>query len=131
MIVDSSALVSVLLGEADGKRLAGFISEAVLPRMSADNWLETAMVIDRRGDADAAARFDNILHEFNIEVAAFTAEARAARVAWSRFGKGSGHPAQLNFGDCIAYATAKEAGEALLFKGRDFVHTDIEPALKD
>ncbi len=90
------------------------------------------MVIDRRGDAVAKEKFEQFEASFHVVLTDVTkSHAIAARAAWGRFGKGSGHPAQLNFGDCIAYATAKEAGEALLFKGRDFVHTDIEPALKD
>ncbi len=98
-------------------------------RMSAASWLEATMVIDQRGDAIAKEQFEASFHVVLTDVT--KSHAIAARAAWSRFGKDSGHHAQLNFGGCIALATASEAGEALLFKGRCFVHTDVEPALKD
>ena len=59
------------------------------------------------------------------------AQARIAREAYRDYGRGSGHPARLNFGDCFAYALARATGEPLLFKGSDFIHTDIEPALRE
>jgi len=75
-------------------------------------------------------RFDEFFKEANISVEPVTLEqARLAREAYRDFGKGSGHPAKLNFGDCFAYALAKATGEPLLFKGDDFIHTDISSAL--
>src|SRR5699024_225542 len=81
-------------------------------------------------DPVASRRFDQLVSEANIAVAPVTeGQARIARAAYADFGKGSGHPAGLNFGDCFAYALAKDEGEALLFKGSTFVHTDVVPAL--
>lgn len=99
--------------------------------MSAATWFEATIVVEGRGDAVAAGRFDDFMTRFGIEVIPFTpTHAARARQAWVRFGKGR-HKAGLNFGDCMAYATAREEGLPLLFKGNDFPHTDIEPALKD
>jgi ribonuclease VapC len=95
------------------------------------NWLEVVIRLDRKGDTVALSRFDELERLLDIEVVPTTfAHARLARIAYRRFGKGSGHPAQLNLADCMAYALAKESGQPLLFKGGDFSHTDIEPALK-
>ena len=89
------------------------------------------MVVDRRSDSIARARFEELVTRFGLRVEPFTAEhAALARRAWREYGRGSGHPARLNFGDCLAYGFAKGEQEPLLFKGNDFVLTDIEPALK-
>jgi ribonuclease VapC len=131
MIVDSSALLSVLFGEDDWARFAGAIIDAERVRMSAASWFEAAMAVDRRGDPVAQGRFDQIVSEMNISVEPVTMEhAQIARRAWQIFGKGA-HRARLNFGDCLTYGLAKSSGEPLLFKGNDFSQTDIEPALKD
>jgi ribonuclease VapC len=98
-------------------------------RMSAANFVETALVIDGSRDPIASRRFDELVKEARIAIEPVTeAQARIAREAYRDFGKGSGHPAKLNFGDCFAYALAKTSGEPLLFKGDDFIHTDIIPA---
>lgn len=89
------------------------------------------MVLDRRGDQQALSRFKDFMERYEVRVEPFTAEhATLARQAWRDYGRGSGHPARLNFGDCLAYGFAKGEREKLLFKGDDFTHTDIEPALK-
>jgi ribonuclease VapC len=99
--------------------------------MSVSNWLETTMVIDRRGNAVAANWFDEFMTKADIELMPVSvSQASIARHAWRTFGRGI-HPARLNYGDCFAYALAKETREPLLFKGTDFAQTDIEPALKD
>jgi ribonuclease VapC len=98
-------------------------------RIAAPNWLEAAMVVDRRGDAAAVQLFTAVVQELGIEVLDWTAaHANAARLAWAQFGKGR-HLAALNFGDCMAYAAARVENEPLLFKGNDFGRTDIKPAL--
>ena len=98
--------------------------------MSAAILLETAIVIDRQPDPRAAAKLDEIIEELGVTIEPVTAhQAGIARDAYRRFGKGRGHPARLNFGDCFAYALAKELDEPLLFVGQDFVHTDIRPVL--
>ncbi len=131
VIVDSSALVAIILNEADEERFALALLRAKAPRMSAANWLEAAMVIDSRKLPAARSRFDDVIAGFRIEILPVTAEiAVRARQAQNEFGRGQ-HPARLNFGDCLAYATAAVTGEPLLFKGGDFSQTDIESALKD
>jgi ribonuclease VapC len=79
----------------------------------------------------ASRRFDDLLHEAQLVIEPVTeAQARIAREAYRDFGKGSGHPAGLNLGDCFAYALSKLTGEAILFKGNDFIHTDLTSVLK-
>lgn len=130
MIVDSSAILAILLCEPDSEPLLDAILEAPRVRMSVANWLEAGMVMDRRGTPVAASRFDDFIREARIELTPVSpAQATLARGAHRMFGRGV-HPARLNFGDCFAYALAKDAHEPLLFKGADFAQTDIEPALK-
>jgi ribonuclease VapC len=97
----------------------------------AANLLEASIVIDHSSDPVISRLFDRLVAEGGIAVEAVTAEhARIARQAYRDFGQGSGHPAGLNFGDCFAYALAKDRNEALLYKGNDFVHTDVRNALE-
>jgi len=97
--------------------------------MSTANYLEAAIIVDSKRDAIASRSFDSLLRDAGITiVAADEMQARIAREAYRDFGKGSGHPAKLNFGDCFAYALAKQTGEPLLFKANDFIHTDVRPA---
>ena len=129
MIVDTSALVAILRAEPDASEMAHAIERAQIRRISAANWLETAVVIDASRDPVASRRFDEPVQTAELHVEPITRDqARIARDAYRDFGKGSGHKAGLNFGDCFAYALAKSTGEALLFKGDDFGHTDITPA---
>jgi len=128
VIVDSSALLAVLLREPDSQRYETAIATAPECRMSAVNVLETTIVVEGRGGAAAGHELDNFLERAGIALAPVTTEqVQAARIAWRRFGKGN-HPARLNFGDCFAYALAKTTEEPLLFKGDDFSRTDIEAA---
>jgi ribonuclease VapC len=97
--------------------------------MSVSNWLEATMVVDRRGTAVAVNRLEDFMQGARVELMPVSvSQATIARRAWRTFGRGI-HPARLNYGDCFAYALAKETGEALLFKGSDFSQTDVEPAL--
>jgi ribonuclease VapC len=129
MILDRSVLVAILRREPERARFARIIGRADRLRLSAASYLETAIVIDRARDPVASRALDTLLTDSGIEIATVSAEqARIAREAYRDFGKGSGHPAQLNFGDCLTYALAKETGEALLFKGEDFARTDLEQA---
>jgi ribonuclease VapC len=126
MIVDTSALIVILRDEPEARDFAIAIAEADRRRISAANYLETAIVIDGSRDPIASRRFDDLLREAEIGIEPVTAEqARVAREAYRDFGRGSGHAARLNFGDCFAYALAKTTGEPLLFKGDDFPHAGI------
>ena len=130
MIVDSSAIIAILRGEPDADRYVEALGTASRSRLSAANYVETAIVVDSNGDPVLSRRLDDLLTAVDLVVDPVTREhADVARQAYRDFGKGSGHPAGLNFGDCFAYALARTTGESLLFKGSDFVHTDISPAL--
>ncbi len=130
MIVDASALIAILRAEPDAPSYAQAIEAASRRRISAANFLETAIVIDGSRDPVASRRLDDLLREGQIVIEPVTeAQARIARDAYRDFGRGSGHPARLNFGDCFAYALSRSTGEPLLFKGNDFGHTDIALAL--
>ncbi len=130
MIVDASAVIAVLRNESDALAYAKAIAEAESRRISAVNYAEAAIVIDSSRDPIASRKFDEFLRVAKLIVEPVTErQARIAREAYRDFGKGSGHPAALNFGDCFAYALAKSAGEPLLFKGSDFSKTDVTPAL--
>lgn len=125
MIVDSSALIAVLRNEPEAERFARLLVERPTS-MSAANWLEAAMVADASADPHAGERVDELVAVAEIDIVAVTADhARRARAAFRRYGRGSGSPARLNFGDCFAYALSAESGEPLLFKGDDFTHTDV------
>lgn len=125
MIVDRSALLAVLNREPDAKHYQTAILTAAPCRMSVANMLETSIVVESRGGADAGEELDAFIELAGIELVAVTTEQlAAARQAWRRFGKGR-HRAALNFGDCFAYALARVTGESLLYKGYDFARTDI------
>jgi ribonuclease VapC len=131
VIVDSSALLAVVLKEADIDRYLDAMLLADRLRMSTANWFEASMVVESRGDAAARAFFDEFVRLAGIDlVPVSVAQAQAAREAWRVFGRGQ-HGAKLNFGDCFAYALARETREPLLFKGNDFARTDVAPALRD
>jgi ribonuclease VapC len=129
MIVDTSALIAILRDEPEAQACARAIESNVIRPVSAGNFVEAALIIDASRDPGASRRFDDLIKEAQIIIEPVNeAQARVAREAYRDFGKGSGHPAKLNFGDCFAYALAKVMGEALLFKGDDFAHTDIKRA---
>ena len=126
MIVDTSALVAILDGEPDAAQYAAALDASPVNRISAGTYLEASIVIGRARDPLVSRRLDEFLTEGAIVVEPVTEnQARIARDAYRDFGKGSGHAAGLNFGDCFAYALARELGEPLLFKGDAFRHTDI------
>jgi len=130
MIIDTSALLAILRDEPEAATYAEAIQLANSRRLSAVSFVEAAAVIDGGRDPVASRGFDDLLQEAQIVVDPVTeAQARIARDAYRDFGRGSGHPAKLNFGDCFAYALTKVTGEPLLFKGEDFVHTDVNQAV--
>ena len=128
MIVDSSAIVAILNVESDARELANAIEEAPDRRMSVVSYVESAMVLDARRNPALSRRLDDFIREAELQLEPVSVQqAKLAREAYRDFGKGR-HRAGLNFGDCFAYALAKDKGEPLLFKGNDFRRTDVEPA---
>jgi ribonuclease VapC len=129
VIVDSSALIAILAGEPDAEELNDVLSGAVRPALSVANYLEAAIVLDRHPARRAGEKLDRYLVAGQVELADVTeSQARIARAAYRNFGRGTGHPAGLNFGDCFAYALAIDRDESLLYKGNDFQHTDVRSA---
>jgi ribonuclease VapC len=125
MIVDTSALVAILYREPEADAFIDLINGSE-SKLSAAGYVETGAVIDRAGDPVASRELDDLLALGEVRIEPVTEyQARIARQAYRDFGKGSSHPAQLNFGDCFGYALAKTADEALLYKGNDFNHTDV------
>jgi ribonuclease VapC len=129
MIADTSAIVAILRMEAEAAQFSEVILDADTCRISAASYLEVGIVIDGERNPVASARVDELIEEFDIIIDPVSAEqARRARQAYRDFGKGSGHAAQLNFGDCFAYALATDLNQPLLYKGNDFTHTGIRRA---
>lgn len=130
MIVDTSALIAILAHEPEAEAFADAIARASAPALSAATYVETAVVIDARRNPALSRAFDRFLEENRLSVEAVTpAQAKIAREAYRDFGRGSGHPAQLNFGDCFAYALARDKNLPLLFKGDDFGRTGLDAAV--
>lgn len=128
MIVDTSAIIAILKKEPEQDRFLEAIAKADDPRMSAANVLECWIVAESIAGAAGARDLDLLLFRLGVNVEPFTSDQAAiARRAHRAYGKGR-HPAGLNFGDCMAYALARDMGEPLLFKGGDFVRTDIVAA---
>ncbi len=126
VVIDTSALLAILLGEPERGRFLQLLSESETRLLSAANALETAIVVEsRRGEA-AGRELDLFLHRTKVEIVAVDAEQFSiARFAWRKFGEGR-HAAALNFGDCFAYALTKTSSEPLLAKGEDFRRTDLQ-----
>jgi len=128
MIVDSSVIIAVLRDEADAGAISEALQEASTCRISAVTYAESAIVTDSNRNPVLSRRFDDLLRDLSMRVEGVTLrQAELARQAYRDFGKGR-HKAGLNFGDCFAYALAKDLDEPLLFKGDDFRHTDVEIA---
>ncbi|MFM9852666.1 MAG: type II toxin-antitoxin system VapC family toxin [Sphingomonadaceae bacterium] len=126
MIVDSSAIVAMLREEPEVDAMIEVLAMADKVAISAANYLEAAIVIDGPRNPVASANLDALLKKFAVGIEPVTeAQVKLARQAYRDFGRGSGHPARLNFGDCFAYALAIERGEQLLYKGDDFVHAGL------
>ena len=130
MVIDSSALVALLLGEPETASFVAAIAAASSRLVSTASYLETAIVIESRVGLSGLEQLDHLLDGLSIELRTFTRDQAVLAVAAHRaYGRGSGHAAALNFGDCFSYALAKHLDEPLLFKGGDFSHTDIIPAV--
>jgi ribonuclease VapC len=127
MIVDTSAIVAILRDEAGAAMFSRIMAASPTLRISAGTYVELGVVIEGMRDPVLSGAMDRLLEESRIRIEPVTeSQARIARTAYQRFGRGSGHAARLNFGDCFAYALARELGEPLLFKGDAFRLTDIE-----
>jgi len=129
MILDTSAIVAAIADEPDRARFQDAMLGAASLAISSVTVLETRVVLHSRYGEAAVEEFDAMLENAGIAIVPFDGElARAAFDGFRRYGKGQGHPAQLNIIDCAAYALAKTRNEPLLFKGNDFLNTDVEPA---
>jgi len=130
VIIDSSALVAMVRAEPEREAFATAIARDDRRLVAAPTLVEASIVIERLGEPRLVREFDTLLADLQVATVAFTEQhARIAREAYRDFGRGSGHRARLNLGDCFAYALAKDTGEPLLYKGDDFGHTDVRSAL--
>ncbi|MCK5250280.1 MAG: type II toxin-antitoxin system VapC family toxin [Spirochaetaceae bacterium] len=125
MVIDTSAVMAILLGESDSDRIGRALLSDSRCIMSAFTALETSMVIEGRKGSAGGREWELLAFHAGIEFIPFTYSQQSLAIeAWRRYGKGN-HPAALNIGDCCSYALAAHTGESLLFKGDDFTQTDI------
>ena len=125
MVLDTSSILAILLGEPEAGIFSEVISKDEKRLISSGTALELMIVIEAKKGEAGGRELDLFLHRAKIDIVPFDNEqAEIARQAWRRYGK-SNHPAGLNFGDCVSYALAVISGEALLFKGNDFSQTDV------
>jgi ribonuclease VapC len=130
MVIDTSALIALLLAEPETLRFVEAIAAANRRLVAAPSYFETAIVMVSRSGPEAKEKVDRLMVELGIEIVPFTPDQAILAVsAYEQFGKGTGHAAGLNFGDCFSYALAKHTGEPILFKGNDFSHTDLAVAV--
>jgi ribonuclease VapC len=130
VIIDSSALIAIVFEEKEADLFIDTLAAAESVTMSAATYLEASIRVDAAKDPIASRVYDKLIATFGISIEDVSVEqAMIAREAYRDFGRGSGHPAKLNFGDCFTYALAKVTGSPLLFQGDDFSHTDITPAI--
>jgi len=128
MIVDASAVLAILQNEPETVAMGKALLQATICRISPVNYVEAAVIADNNSNPALRRKLDDLLRDASISIETITLkQAQIAREAYRDFGKGR-HKAGLNLGDCFAYALAKELNEPLLFKGRDFRHTDVEVA---
>jgi len=128
MIVDPSAIIAVLRNEPDALAIGEAMQRSQVCRLSAVTYVEAGVVTDSNRNPVLSRRLDELIRDVRMRIETVTPQqAQIARQAYRDFGKGR-HKAGLNFGDCFAYALAKDLDEPLLFKGTDFTHTDIEAA---
>lgn len=130
MIVDTSAVVAILSGEPETKDFTALLLASASNRMAPGTWVELAAVNTRRFRGQLEAEINGLMAEFDITVEPMTVrQAQIGHAAYRKYGLGARHPARLNFGDCFAYALAIDTSEPLLFKGDDFIHTDVKRAI--
>ena len=127
MVVDTSAVIAILFSEPETESFVRALADDSKKMISAFNALESAIVIEAKKGEAGGRELDLLLHRARIEIISLSGDqVELALTAWRKYGKGN-HPAGLNIGDCCAYALAKYSGEPLLFKGKDFSQTDIQP----
>jgi len=125
MIIDSSAIIALLLGEVEAERIAQAMANDPRRLICAFSLLEMAIVIEAKKGDVGGRELDLLIHQIQADVIPLDEDqGNMAREAWKKYGKGR-HPASLNIGDCCAYALAKVSGEPLLYVGNDFGQTDI------
>jgi ribonuclease VapC len=125
MVLDTSALLAVLFQEPEAARIAQAIARDPRRLASAFTVLETGIVVEARKGEAGGRELDVLLHRIELEAVPLTgSHGEIARAAWRRFGKGR-HAANLNIGDCCAYALSQTSGEPLIYKGKDFSSTDV------
>lgn len=130
MIVDTSAIIAILRDEPAGSRCADLLAGAEVVRISAATYLEAAIVVDGSRSPVLSRQFDELIEAVGMTIEPVTEHhVHLARDAYQRYGRGSGHPARLNFGDCFAYALARVTDAPLLFVGDDFAQTDVRAAV--
>ncbi len=129
MVIDSSALIAILLGEPDAHDLVRAVARSGDRILGAPTWVEaSAVMLAKKGPAGEVA-LDALIERMRIRIVPLSVDAaRLARLAYARFGKGVGDPPVLNYGDCLAYGAAMAEGHPLLFKGDDFSRTDVDVA---
>ncbi|MDF1568642.1 MAG: type II toxin-antitoxin system VapC family toxin [Spirochaetaceae bacterium] len=129
MVIDSSALIAILLGEEEAQAMVQAISENGRRMISSVTALETSIVINARKGGDGERELELLLYKIQADIIPFTRDHYIlALEAWKKYGKGR-HPAGLNMGDCCSYSLAMSSGEPLLFKGEDFAQTDVNTFL--
>jgi len=125
MVIDTSALLAVLLGEPEAPAIAQAIAAAPRRLLSAFTALETSVVVEAKKGEHGGREFDLLVYKAGLDIVPMdSGQAELARSAWRKYGKGR-HPAGLNAGDCCSYALARYTGEHLLYKGDDFAKTDV------
>lgn len=129
MVVDTSAVIALLLGETHAEQIDELLASEVKPKIPATTYVELMVVAEARAGPRGALLVEQIIRTFDICIEGVTPDlARMALDGWRRFGKGR-HPAALNFGDCFSYALATSSNESLLYVGSDFALTDVASAL--
>lgn len=126
MVIDPSAILAIIYAEAEGETFLNLIDQSENCLLSAPSYVETSIVLGTRHGERGIENLDRLLNELSIAIVPFSLEqAKLATEAFLKFGKGR-HPAKLNMGDCFSYALAKAVNQSLLFKGNDFIQTDID-----
>lgn len=130
IVIDTSALIALINREPEGPQIIRILAESSALKISAATMVEATAVALRWGEDAAITMLDQIVQEAKVEIIPFNLQQMSiARAAYLKYGKGRGHPAQLNFGDCVSYALARSLDAPLLYKGNGFAHTDVKIAL--